>query len=71
MYRVDVVEGESMGRYPRKSRAARVKCIECNAPVVETVDGEYACVSCGNAPLSARSERPNASVEVADATADD
>ncbi|WP_225741210.1 hypothetical protein [Halorussus halophilus] len=48
-----------------------MKCIECNAPVVETVDGEYACVSCGNAPLSARSERPNASVEVADATADD
>ena len=44
-----------MGRYPREARDARMKCIECNAPVVETVEGSYACVSCGSSPISARS----------------
>jgi DNA-directed RNA polymerase subunit RPC12/RpoP len=45
-----------MGRYPRQVRDARLKCIECNAPVVETVEGSYACVDCGSEPVSARSD---------------
>lgn len=40
-----------MGRYPRSARRARLKCIDCNAPVVETVDGEYVCVDCGESPI--------------------
>ncbi|MFC7082122.1 hypothetical protein [Halorussus caseinilyticus] len=50
-----------MGRYPRKARGAQVKCIECNAPVVKTIDGRFACVSCGSEPLSERSD-PTVSV---------
>ena len=45
-----------MGRYPRQVRDARLKCIDCNAPVVETVEGAYACVDGGGEPVSARSE---------------
>ncbi len=45
-----------MGRYPRAARDARLKCIECNAPVVETVEGDYACVDCGAAPIRSRSD---------------
>lgn len=40
-----------MGRYPRTVRATRLKCIACNAPIVETVDGDYACVDCGDTPI--------------------
>lgn len=40
-----------MTRYPRTARATRLKCIDCNAPVVETVDGDYACVDCGDMPI--------------------
>lgn len=45
-----------MSRYPRTARNARVKCIECNAPVVETADGEFACVDCGGSPIQRRGE---------------
>ncbi|PSQ49332.1 hypothetical protein BRD15_03625 [Halobacteriales archaeon SW_6_65_15] len=45
-----------MRRYPRQVRDARLKCIECNAPVVETVEGSYACVDCGSEPVSPRSD---------------
>lgn len=57
-----------MGRYPRAVRDARLKCIECNAPVVETVDGSYACVDCGSEPLSVRS---GSSASVPGGTAND
>jgi hypothetical protein len=36
-----------MSRYPRSVRSARAKCIPCNAPAAETVDGDYLCVECG------------------------
>lgn len=45
-----------MGRYPRTARDARLKCIGCNAPVVETVEGSYACVECGSEPVSGQSD---------------
>ena len=60
-----------MGRYPRQVRDARLKCIECNAPVVETVEGSYACVDCGAEPVSARSDPPATAPEDAAPTADD
>lgn len=41
-------------RYPRPVRDARVKCILCNAPVAETVDGRYVCVECGNTAIGPR-----------------
>lgn len=41
-----------MGRYPRAARGAAVKCIGCNAPAVETVDGDYVCVDCGSSVVS-------------------
>jgi predicted RNA-binding Zn-ribbon protein involved in translation (DUF1610 family) len=41
-----------MGRFPREVRSARIKCIDCNAPVVRTVDDEFVCISCGDSPLS-------------------
>jgi predicted RNA-binding Zn-ribbon protein involved in translation (DUF1610 family) len=44
-----------MSRYPRGVRAATLKCIACNAPVVETVDSEYKCVECGEAPIEPHS----------------
>ncbi len=34
-------------RYPKIVRNARIKCIDCNAPVTITTDGQYVCVSCG------------------------
>lgn len=43
-----------MGRYPREARDAQVKCIDCNAPVVTTVDGRYVCVDCGGSPVAPR-----------------
>lgn len=43
-----------MSRYPRAARNARVKCIECNAPVVETTDGGFVCVDCGDSPIQCR-----------------
>ena len=43
-----------MGRYPREARDAQIKCIDCNAPVVTTVDGRYVCVGCGGSPLAPR-----------------
>jgi DNA-directed RNA polymerase subunit RPC12/RpoP len=60
-----------MGRYPRQVRDARLKCIECNAPVVETVEGSYACVDCGSKPVSARSKSPATALEDAPSPADD
>lgn len=41
-----------MGRYPREARDAQVKCIDCNAPVVTTVDGRHVCVDCGESPIA-------------------
>jgi predicted RNA-binding Zn-ribbon protein involved in translation (DUF1610 family) len=43
-----------MSRYPRSVRFSRVKCISCNAPAAETVDGTYVCVECGNAIVEAQ-----------------
>lgn len=43
-----------MSRFPREVRNARIKCINCNAPVVQTVDDEFVCISCGDSPLSRR-----------------
>lgn len=40
-----------MSRYPRAARDAKIKCMRCNAPVTETVDGGYACVACGRNPV--------------------
>lgn len=40
-----------MSRYPREVRNARIKCIDCNAPVARTADGRYVCVECGGSPL--------------------
>ncbi|USZ69590.1 hypothetical protein NGM10_07625 [Halorussus salilacus] len=48
-----------------------MKCIECNAPVVETVEGSYACVSCGSSPISSRSGESRPTTEDAVTTADD
>lgn len=43
-----------MSRYPRRVRAAAIKCIPCNAPVVQTTEDEYVCVKCGISPVRAR-----------------
>ena len=43
----------TMGRYPREVRDAQLKCIDCNAPVVRTIEGEFVCVSCGESPIKA------------------
>lgn len=43
-----------MSRYPEVARAASVKCIPCNAPATETVDGEFVCVACGTPVVRAR-----------------
>jgi predicted RNA-binding Zn-ribbon protein involved in translation (DUF1610 family) len=40
-----------MSRYPREVRNARLKCIDCNAPVVKTTDERFACVDCGDSPV--------------------
>ena len=60
-----------MGRYPRQVRDARLKCIECNAPVVETVEGSYACVDCGAEPVTTKSDSRATAVEDAASPADD
>lgn len=28
-----------------------MKCVSCNAPVVQTVDDSYVCVECGQSPI--------------------
>jgi len=38
-------------------RAANIKCISCNAPVIETVDEEYICLDCGTSPIQSSSKR--------------
>ena len=43
-----------MSRYPRAVRSARVKCVACNAPAAETIDGTYVCVECGDTVVGAR-----------------
>lgn len=40
-----------MGRYPKSVRAAAIKCLSCNAPVVETVSERYVCIECGESPV--------------------
>ena len=50
-YLSDMVVCSNMGRYPRNTRNARLKCIDCNAPVVKTTDAEFVCVDCGTAPV--------------------
>lgn len=47
-----------MSRYPRSVRDAKLKCIPCNAPVVETTSNQFVCVGCGNEPIrAARGDR--------------
>lgn len=46
-----------MSRYPRQSRNASIKCIDCNAPVVETTDETFVCVDCGESPIERRTPR--------------
>jgi len=29
-----------------------MKCIDCSAPVVETIEDTYVCVGCGRSPIS-------------------
>lgn len=58
-----------MGRYPKPVRAATLKCIACNAPVVETVDDGYVCVECGESPIEPRSD--DGAPSVADVGSDD
>ncbi|UPV98946.1 hypothetical protein M0R88_10440 [Halorussus gelatinilyticus] len=41
-----------MARYPRTARDAALKCISCNAPVIQTVDDRYVCVECGESPIT-------------------
>jgi len=55
-----------MSRYPRAARSAAIKCIPCNAPVTETVDGEYVCVQCGDAPITERTRTTAPSVAADD-----
>lgn len=43
-----------MSRYPRAARGATIKCIGCNAPATETVDGAYVCVECGQPVVDRR-----------------
>ncbi len=43
-----------MGRYPRTVRDAQIKCITCNAPVVQTVENAFVCVGCGESPVNER-----------------
>ena len=50
----DVRRELQMSRYPRGARSAAITCIPCNAPVTETIDGEYVCV-CGGSPVQDRS----------------
>jgi len=52
---VGVRQDEHMGRYPRQARNARMKCVECNAPVVETTGEQYVCINCGESPIAVRS----------------
>lgn len=59
-----------MGRYPKAVRAASIKCIECNSPVVETVDDEYRCVECGESPIQSRSTPEPAVSATTGSTAD-
>lgn len=53
-----------MSRYPRPVRNARIKCISCNAPVIETVDETYYCVDCGSSPIRPDSAEPEADTGV-------
>jgi len=43
-----------MSRYPRPIRSSRLKCLSCNAPAAETIDGTYVCVECGDAIIGAQ-----------------
>lgn len=52
---------QPMNRYSRQARAASIKCISCNAPVVKTVDSTYVCIECGESPIKPRN--PVSSVE--------
>ena len=47
-----------MARYPRTARDAALKCLPCNAPVTQTVDGRYVCVKCGESPLKQKTQVP-------------
>lgn len=49
-----------MNRYPREARSAAIKCIDCNAPVVETVDEQFVCVGCGASPIQASEQQMTA-----------
>jgi hypothetical protein len=47
-----------MATYHRRAREARVKCLPCNAPVTETMDGDYVCVECGRSPFDLADRPP-------------
>jgi predicted RNA-binding Zn-ribbon protein involved in translation (DUF1610 family) len=40
-----------MAGYPKGVRDAKMKCLSCNAPVVETISDHFVCVECGQAPI--------------------
>jgi Zn finger protein HypA/HybF involved in hydrogenase expression len=40
-----------MRRVHRNAREARLKCIDCNKPLVRTVAGAFACIECGESPI--------------------
>ena len=50
-----------MSRFPRPARNARIKCLPCNAPATETVDGKYVCVSCGTQVIRTKAKTKAAS----------
>jgi predicted RNA-binding Zn-ribbon protein involved in translation (DUF1610 family) len=45
-----------MPRHPRLVRSARIRCIDCEGPVVRTVDDRFVCVDCGHSPIVAEDE---------------
>lgn len=44
-----------MKRYPESAMRAALKCIPCNAPIVETTDGRYVCIECGDTRIERQS----------------
>lgn len=58
-----------MSRYPRAVRDARIKCLHCNAPVTETIDGRWVCVDCGRRVVDV--QEPTVTTKAAGKPADD
>lgn len=51
-----------MNEYSREARVAVVKCIDCNAPVVRTIDGAFVCVDCGDSPIRSSGDGRNPTI---------